>query len=218
MPRPSFSTGVVGLDDLLGGGYRAGQLVEIRGAPGAGKSNLVLRAVTSARALRKNVLWVDADCTLDERILATANRTMGQMWLCRPATIQEACRIARLCLRSGAFGLVVFDSVCALSPQRERQGSSGINWEWEWVAEMSVVARLAKRMRSLVLVTRQKSGKGSLWRRGYNLELAYCSSTSLVISGRGRDRRIHVVRSLAGVAMQEKCTPWPRLTATLVSG
>ena len=81
MPRPSLSTGVVGLDELLGGGYRAGQLVEIRGAPGAGKSNLVLRAVTSASALRKNVLWVDADCTLDERILTTANCTMGQLWL-----------------------------------------------------------------------------------------------------------------------------------------
>jgi len=214
IPGASLSTGVLGLDELLGGGYRAGQLVEIRGAPGAGKSNLVLRAVRSACALRKNVLLVDVDRTLDERSLARAKNTVGQMWLCRSATTQEACRIARLCLRSGAFGLVVFDSVCALSPQRERRGSSCINWEWEWVAEMSVLARLAKRMRSLVLVTRQKSGERSLWRKGYNLELAYCSSTSLVISGQGRDRRIHVVRSLAGVPMQEKSTSWPRLTAT----
>ena len=52
-------TGCDGVDDLLGGGLRQGQVTELTGEAGTGKTQLCLSAAASAAALGHRVVYVD---------------------------------------------------------------------------------------------------------------------------------------------------------------
>jgi len=52
-------TGCDGVDDLLGGGLRQGQVTELTGETGTGKTQLCLSAAASAAALGHRVVYVD---------------------------------------------------------------------------------------------------------------------------------------------------------------
>ena len=52
-------TGCDGVDELLGGGLRQGQVTELTGEAGAGKTQLCLSAAASAAALGHRVVYVD---------------------------------------------------------------------------------------------------------------------------------------------------------------
>lgn len=55
--KAPFSTGT-GMDSLLDGGVSRGQVVEISGPPGAGKTSIVANVATSALLRHHKVLWV----------------------------------------------------------------------------------------------------------------------------------------------------------------
>ena len=216
-----LSSGIDALDVALGGhGYRFGQLVEIQGAPGTGKTSLALRATVAACRARQNVLFVDADRSLFNKALSELDGASGRVWSCHPASTQEACRIARLCLRSGAFGLIVFDSACALPAQSEhgRWSESSCVQRLQGLAqEVAVLARLAGRVHAVVLITRQLSASGCRRRAGRHLEMAYCASTCVAISSVGKSREIVVLRSIDGSAGAEPRVHWPRESTTGMS-
>jgi DNA repair protein RadB len=56
-----LSTGCSALDDLLGGGLERGTVTQLYGAPGAGKTNVALSAVTEAVAEGGTAVFVDTE-------------------------------------------------------------------------------------------------------------------------------------------------------------
>jgi DNA repair protein RadA len=73
--RGTFSSGSKGIDGLLGGGYRVGELVEVFGASGSGKTQLAMQATLSVTTAGHTCAYVDTEGTFrPERLSAMARR------------------------------------------------------------------------------------------------------------------------------------------------
>ncbi|HEX6943007.1 MAG TPA: hypothetical protein VF128_08755 [Gemmatimonadaceae bacterium] len=110
----AIPTGVAALDRALSyGGLPCGQLTEIQGARGSGRTTLVRQLVTAAVAARRWVAIVDGSRTLAPREWAEAGDS-GRLWVIRPPGADRSAWCADILLRSSAFSLVVLDSGPAL--------------------------------------------------------------------------------------------------------
>lgn len=70
---PTYSSGSSGLDRILGGGFRAGRLVEVYGGSGSGKTQLAMQAVLLAAAAGARSAFIDTEGAFrPERVLAMA--------------------------------------------------------------------------------------------------------------------------------------------------
>ena len=65
-PSESVSSGIAGFDDILGGGWPAGQIYLVLGLPGAGKTTLGLQFLLDGAAKGERVLYVTLSETLVE--------------------------------------------------------------------------------------------------------------------------------------------------------
>lgn len=85
------STGVEGLDDILGGGLPVNRLYALFGGPGVGKTTLALQFLLSGRSRSENVLHVTLSESPDE--LRTIARSHG--WSMEGVTIYEPPAVGR---------------------------------------------------------------------------------------------------------------------------
>ncbi len=70
-PPPRVSTGIAGLDEMLGGGLPAGHLVLVTGLPGTGKTTLALQFLFAGIALGERTIFLSLD-EETESLAATA--------------------------------------------------------------------------------------------------------------------------------------------------
>ena len=118
------STGTLSLDLALGcGGYPRGRLVEIFGPEASGKTTLALHAIASAQALGGTAAFIDAEHALDPRYARALGVRVDELLVSQPDSGEQALEIAEMLVRSGAVDMVVIDSVAALVPQAEIDGS-----------------------------------------------------------------------------------------------
>ena len=104
-------TGIPQLDAVIGGGEPRGRIIEIFGAEGSGKTALALHM---ARQLPGPTLYVDADSGLSPYILN------GQdLYLLDVGTLEDTLDACTAAARTGSFGSIVIDSVCALPTNEE---------------------------------------------------------------------------------------------------
>ena len=66
MPSSLTSTGIPGLDDILGGGLPAQHLYLVEGTPGTGKTTLALQFLQAGRAAGERGLYVTLSETSEE--------------------------------------------------------------------------------------------------------------------------------------------------------
>ena len=71
------STGIEGLDDVLGGGLQRRRLYLVEGVPGSGKTTLALQFLLSAAERGETVLYVTLSETMEE-LAAWPRRTAGR--------------------------------------------------------------------------------------------------------------------------------------------
>lgn len=64
--RSTVATGIVGLDDILGGGFSANRIYLIEGDPGSGKTTLALQFLLEGRRLGEEGLYVSLSETKEE--------------------------------------------------------------------------------------------------------------------------------------------------------
>ncbi|HTS64791.1 MAG TPA: ATPase domain-containing protein [Candidatus Acidoferrales bacterium] len=124
-PAAPIATGFAALDEVLGGGLPRGQMVEIFGPAGCGKTTLAIQF--SARAQRGGLTaaWIDADHTFDAAWAARLGIDGGAMPLAQPDTAEQALETANTLAASAAVDLIVLDSAAALVPGLERSVGIG---------------------------------------------------------------------------------------------
>jgi recombination protein RecA len=124
---PHISTGIYGLDyNVLGiGGAPKGRILEFYGPESSGKTTLALRIVGAAQAEGGLAAYVDVENALDP-VWATKNTVdTKSLVVSQPDNGEEALDIVEMLIESGAYSVIVVDSVAALVPRAELEGEFG---------------------------------------------------------------------------------------------
>ncbi|MCA1743949.1 MAG: recombinase RecA, partial [Desulfovibrionales bacterium] len=123
---PFIPTGSIGLDLALGlGGIPRGRVTEIYGPESSGKTTLALHIIAEAQKKGGVAAFVDAEHALDVTYARRLGVNTEELLISQPDYGEQALEIADLLVRSGGVDVVVIDSVAALIPQAELEGSMG---------------------------------------------------------------------------------------------
>jgi recombination protein RecA len=162
------SSGSIGLDIALGGGYARGRVVELFGWESSGKSTLALHLSAEIQKLGLKVGYIDMENALDvfyaEQLGVKIDFTNGNDFiLSQPDDGETAFEIMRELLKSPEIGLIVFDSVGALLPKAVIQGEAGdskMGLQARLMSSMMpIISQQAKKNNTIVLMINQKREK-----------------------------------------------------------
>ena len=132
----AISTGSLTLDLALGvGGLPRGRIVEIYGPESSGKTTLALHVVAEAQKQGGTAAFIDAEHALDPVYAKAIGVKVDDLLVSQPDCGEQALEIAEKLVSSGAIDVIVIDSVAALVPRTEIEGSMG-------ESSMGVQARL----------------------------------------------------------------------------
>lgn len=123
-----ISTGSLGLDIALGiGGLPRGRVIEIYGPESSGKTTLTIHAIAEAQKKGGLCAFVDVEHAFDRTYAAKLGVDVDALDICQPDYGEQALEVADRLIVSGAYDLVVIDSVAALVPKAELDGEMGEN-------------------------------------------------------------------------------------------
>jgi recombination protein RecA len=119
-------TGNIILDRALGiGGLPRGRVVEIYGPESAGKSTLAMHVVAEAQKAGDVCGYIDAEHAMDPVYAKAIGVDVDELLISQPDTGEQALEICDMLVRSGSLGVIVIDSVAALTPRAEIEGEMG---------------------------------------------------------------------------------------------
>ncbi len=122
----AIPTGILELDMCLGiGGIPRGRIVEVFGNESAGKSSLALHLVKEAQDMGIQCAFVDAEHALDPAYAENIGVDPAEMIIAQPDHGEQAMDIVLSLILSGEVGLIIVDSVAALTPRAEIEGDMG---------------------------------------------------------------------------------------------
>jgi recombination protein RecA len=123
---PVFSSGSIALDEALHiGGLPYGRIIEIFGPESSGKTSIALHAAASVQRQGRRVAFIDAEYALDPAWATILGVDTDDMYVSQPDYGEQALQLADRLVHSGQFGLIIVDSVAALTPQAELNGEVG---------------------------------------------------------------------------------------------
>lgn len=124
MDVESISTGSLNLDLALGiGGIPKGRIIEVYGAESSGKTTLSLHIIAECQKQGGIVAFIDAEHALDPVYAKALGVDVDELLISQPDYGEQALEIAETLVRSGAIDLIVVDSVAALVPKTEIDGT-----------------------------------------------------------------------------------------------
>ena len=141
-------TGALSLDIALGvGGIPKGRIIEIYGPESSGKTTLAIHILAEAQKKGDAVAFIDAEHAFDPTYAKNIGLNIDNLYISQPDFGEQALEILETLVRSAAFGVIVVDSVAALTPRAEIEGEMGDS-------HMGLQARLmSQALRKLTAVT-----------------------------------------------------------------
>lgn len=123
---PVISTGSLGLDIALGiGGLPLGRIIEIYGPESSGKTTMMLQVIANAQKNGGTAAFIDAEHALDPIYARKLGVNIDDLYVTQPDNGEQALEVCDALVRSGAFSVIVVDSVAALTPKAEIEGDMG---------------------------------------------------------------------------------------------
>ena len=117
-------TGSLLLDSALGvGGYPKGRIIEIYGPESSGKTTLALESIAQVQKLGGRAAYIDAEHAIDPEYSKTLGVNIDDLILSQPDYGEQAMEIVDMLAKSNAIDLIVVDSVAALVPKAELEGT-----------------------------------------------------------------------------------------------
>lgn len=155
--QPSVDVGVIPsgsllLDEALGvGGYPKGRIIEIYGPESSGKTTLALEAIAQVQKLGGRAAYIDAEHAIDPDYAKSLGVNINELILSQPDYGEQALEIVDMLAKSNAIDMIVVDSVAALVPKAELEGTFEDN-------SVGLQARLmSKALRKLAAVLSKSS-------------------------------------------------------------
>jgi recombination protein RecA len=115
------------IDELTGGGYPRGRIIEIFGPESSGKTTVALHALAEIQAQGELAVFIDAEHALDLNYAKALGVDVKALVLAQPDTAEDSLQICERWIRSGVCGIIVIDSVAAMVPKAELEGEIGDN-------------------------------------------------------------------------------------------
>ena len=125
VPVETISTGALSLDIALGGGIPKGRIIEIYGPESSGKTTLAIHILAEAQKGGDSVAFIDAEHAFDPTYFKNLGLDIDNLYMSQPDFGEQALEILETLVRSAAFGVIVVDSVAALTPRAEIEGDMG---------------------------------------------------------------------------------------------
>ncbi len=121
-----ISTGAFSLDMALGvWGLPRGRIVELFGPESSGKTTLALHVIANAQKPGGMAAFIDVEHALDPGYARRIGVDVDNLLVAQPTSGEEALNICETLARSGALDVIVVDSVAALTPKAELDGTMG---------------------------------------------------------------------------------------------
>jgi recombination protein RecA len=124
-PLPRYSTTLLGVDRILGGGIPRGRITEIYGQPSSGKSSLALLIAAQCQREGGRAAYIDAEQTFDKSWARRLGADPESINFAQPECGEDALDILHTFIKSEAIDLVIVDSVAAMVPRVEAEGEIG---------------------------------------------------------------------------------------------
>ncbi len=122
----SISTGSISLDIALGvGGVPRGRVIEVFGPESSGKTTLALHIAAEAQSKGGIAAFADAEHAMDPGYAKKIGVDVEELLISQPGSGEEALQIVETLVRSGRVGVIIIDSVAALTPRTEIDGEVG---------------------------------------------------------------------------------------------
>lgn len=122
----AIPTGSLSLDIALGiGGVPRGRIVEIYGPESSGKTTVALHVAAEVQKMGGEAAFIDAEHALDPVYARALGVNIDKLLVSQPDSGEQALEVTEALVRSGAIDVVIVDSVAALVPQQEIDGTMG---------------------------------------------------------------------------------------------
>lgn len=125
IPVDRISTGSLLVDNIFGGGIPRGQITELYGAEGSGKTTLCYSVIGQCQADGGTAVFIDAEHSFDPWHAAKFGVDMDSLVYISPPDGDTALETVRAFSDAKAAALIVVDSVAALVPKAELRGEIG---------------------------------------------------------------------------------------------
>ena len=121
----AIPTGALALDAALGiGGVPRGRIIEVFGPESSGKTTLALHILAEAQKKGGEVAFIDVEHALDPAYASALGVNIDELLVSQPDTGEQAMEICEALVRSGAIDAIVVDSVAAMVPRAEIEGTA----------------------------------------------------------------------------------------------
>ena len=116
-------TGAVSLDVAIGaGGFPRGKIIELFGPEGSGKTTVALSVAANVQKLGGNVGFIDAEHGLNRQLCDNIGIDASRFVVNQPDSGEDAIDMIESMIKSGAFEVIIVDSVAAMIPKAEIDG------------------------------------------------------------------------------------------------
>jgi len=115
----TVSTGSVVLDNLAGGGFPVGRIVELFGPESSGKTSIALNAIADVQRKGGNALFIDAEQALDPSYARVLGVDTDKLGLTQLIIAEQVMFTIQEMIKTGTVDLIVVDSIASLVPQAE---------------------------------------------------------------------------------------------------
>jgi len=122
---PVISSGSTSVDSATGiGGMPRGRIIEVFGPESSGKTTLALTTAAQAQKMGGAVAYIDVEHAVDLNYAKKLGVNLSDdNWVfSQPDYAEQALDVAEVLIISGAFHVVIIDSVAALCPKAELEG------------------------------------------------------------------------------------------------
>lgn len=146
------STGSFTLNKALGiKGLPKGRIVEIYGPESSGKTTIAMHVIAEAQKKGGLCAFIDAEHAFDKEYAINLGININELDINQPDNGEQGLEIADKLAQSGAYDVIVIDSVAALVPKAELEDPMG-------TSKMGLHARLMSQALRKITGTAYKSG------------------------------------------------------------
>lgn len=160
-----ISTGLPNFDKMLGGGLPRKSATIFYGQESSGKTFLAMKAIASAQAEGLECGFIDAEFSYDPVWAEKVGMDIKKLYIIQPETGEQALD-ATLALCKAGVDLVVIDSIAALLPTKEMEGSMEDNTIGQQARMLNQFFRKhgpANHKTALIMINQVRAGIGGYY-------------------------------------------------------